>query len=41
MTPSGNIPKFVLRDEVVAGLLTFDEVRVRPEPVTADQSVIA
>ena len=34
MTPSGKIQKFVLRDEVVKGLLTFDEVRQTgaPEP---------
>ena len=41
MTPSGKIQKFVLRDEVVTGLLTFDEVRVTTEPGTADRPVIA
>jgi fatty-acyl-CoA synthase len=32
MTPSGKIQKFVLREEVVKGLLTFDEVRPTGEP---------
>ena len=32
MTPSGKIQKFVLREEAVKGLLTFDEVRATGEP---------
>ncbi|WP_433781457.1 AMP-binding protein [Actinomycetospora sp. CA-101289] len=41
MTPSGKIQKFVLREEVVKGLLTFDEVRPTAEPGTTEQAVIA
>jgi acyl-CoA synthetase (AMP-forming)/AMP-acid ligase II len=41
MTPSGKIQKFVLREEVVKGLLVFDEVRPTAEPGTTDQPVIA
>ncbi|GLZ48151.1 AMP-binding protein [Actinomycetospora sp. NBRC 106375] len=41
MTPSGKIQKFLLREEVVKGLLTFDEVRPTTAPGAADQTVIA
>ena len=36
MTPSGKIQKFVLREEVVKGLLVFDEVRPSAAPGTTD-----
>jgi len=32
LTPSGKIQKFVLREELVKGLLTFDEIRPTGEP---------
>jgi fatty-acyl-CoA synthase len=41
MTPSGKIQKFVLREEVVKGLLTFDEVRTSAEPGTTGRPVTA
>jgi len=39
MTPSGKIQKFILREEVVKGLLTFDETRPRGEAGTPDQAL--
>jgi fatty-acyl-CoA synthase len=35
MTPSGKIQKFMLREEIVKGLLTFDEVRSTATPDSA------
>jgi fatty-acyl-CoA synthase len=35
MTPTGKIQKFVLRDEVIKGTLTFDEIRASGDPATA------
>ena len=32
MTPTGKIQKYLLREEVVKGLLVFDEVRRTGEP---------
>jgi fatty-acyl-CoA synthase len=37
MTSSGKIQKFMLRDQVVKGLLTFDEIRSTSEPAAPDQ----
>lgn len=41
MTPSGKIQKFVLREDVVKGLLVFDEVRPSAAPGTVDPTVTA
>lgn len=41
MTPSGKIQKFVLREDVVKGLLVFDEVRPTAAPGMADDPVSA
>lgn len=39
MTPTGKIQKFVLREEVVKGLLVFDEVRRTGEPGSPGSTV--
>lgn len=41
MTPTGKIQKFVLREEVVKGLLVFDEVRRTGEPGSPGNTVTA
>ena len=41
MTPSGKIQKFVLRDDVIAGDLVFDEVRATTGPGRSDRPVTA
>jgi fatty-acyl-CoA synthase len=38
MTPTGKIQKFVLREQVVKGLLIFDEVRTGGDPAAPDRS---
>jgi fatty-acyl-CoA synthase len=37
MTPTGKIQKFVLREQVVKGLLIFDEVRTSGDPAAPDR----
>jgi fatty-acyl-CoA synthase len=41
MTPSGKIQKFLLRDAVIAGELSFDEVRASGESGRSDHPVTA
>lgn len=38
LTPSGKIQKFVLREDLVKGLLTFDETR--PGELTAHEPLV-